>query len=79
MVIATLLLFALLFITWAEIAVSSWIVGRSGVEDLMQRDGKQTLLFFKDTFFHLGSGILLAELALGGTLLCLLWHRLFRV
>ena len=74
--LATLLIAALIFVTWADVAISTWIVGHSGVEDMMKRDGKETDLFLTDAFFHLSSGIYLAEIVAGGILLWLLWRRL---
>ena len=79
MTLTALLIVALLLVTWAEIAVSSWIVGHSGVEDLMHQDRKETLLFLKDAFFHYGSEIFLLELGVGVTLLWLLYRKLSRV
>jgi len=75
MLLTALLIASLVFVSWAEIAVSTWIVGHSGVEDLMARDGKQALLFLKDSFWFLGRGLLLAEVVVGGILLWMLWSR----
>ena len=76
LLLVTIMIGALLFVTWADVAISTWIVGHSGVEDMMKRDGKETALFLKDAFFHLKPGIYLAEIVPGGTLLWLLWRRL---
>ncbi len=77
-VLATLLTASLIFVTWAQIGISTWIVGHSGVEDLMLKDGEHTLFFLKDGFWFLGRGLLLVEAVFGGTLLWLLWVRLYR-
>jgi hypothetical protein len=77
-VLATLLTASLIFVTWAEIGISTWIVSHSGVEDLMKKDGEEMLLFLKDGFWFLGRGLLLAEAVFGGTLLWVLWGRLYR-
>ncbi|MEI7731722.1 MAG: hypothetical protein WCO56_19275 [Verrucomicrobiota bacterium] len=77
MLLGGLLIASLMFVTWAEVGISTWIVGHSGVEDLMEKDGKHTLLFLKDAFFHLSSGIYLAEIVAGSILLWLLWRRFY--
>ena len=78
MFLATLAVVALVFVTWAAIGFSIWIVGHSGVEDLLARDGKHTLLFLKDTFWSLGRGLLLAEIIGGIVFLWLLWQKIYR-
>ena len=78
MLLATLAVVALVFVTWTAVAFSTWIVGHSGVEDLLARDGKQMLLFLKDSFWFLGRGLLLAEVVVGIMFLWLLWRRISR-
>jgi hypothetical protein len=77
MLLATLAVVSLVFVTWATVAFSTWIVGRSGVEDLLARDGKHTWLFLKDSFWYLGRGLLLAEIIAGTVFLWLLWRRIY--
>jgi hypothetical protein len=78
MSLATLAIASLVSVTWAAIDFSNWIVGHSGVEDLLKRDGKHTLVFFKDLFWFLGGGLLLAEIIAGVIFLWLLWRRIYR-
>jgi hypothetical protein len=78
MLLATLAVVALVFVSWAAVAFSTWIVGHSGVEDLLAHDGKSTLLFLKDAFWFLGRGLLLAEIVAGIVFLRLLWQKIFR-
>ena len=54
MLLATFICGALVFVTWTKIALSRWIVGHSGVGDMMEREGKHTELFFLDVFFTWG-------------------------
>jgi hypothetical protein len=78
MSLATLAIVSLVFVTWAVIGFSNWIVGHSGVEDMLNRDGKHTLVFLKDSFWFLGRGLLLAEIIVGMVFLGLLWRRIYR-
>jgi hypothetical protein len=78
MFLAMLAIASLVFVSWVAVAFSTWIVGHSGVEDLLARDGKHTLLFLKDAFWFLGRGLLLAEIIAGIVLLWLLWRRVCR-
>jgi hypothetical protein len=78
MLLATLAVVALVFVTWTDVAFSTWIVGHGGVEDMLARDGKHTLLFLKDSFWLPGRGLLLAAILAGIMFLWLLWRRICR-
>ena len=76
MLLATLAVVSLVFVTWTAVALSTWIVGHSGVEDLLEQDGKHTLLFLKDAFWFLGWKLLLAEIIAGIAFLWILWQKI---